>query len=69
MLAWIFQGVLTLFGLRDWLEKRRAKEQGRQEQRIADLEAENATLKKQLEIAVNSPSDDDVIERFNKGTY
>lgn len=51
---------LRLFGFFDWvqgwLDRREAKEEGRQEQQNADLKAANDSLRRQAEAEASSPT-------------
>jgi hypothetical protein len=72
MIGWLltaWQFFSSLSGLDGWIQRREARQQGKAEQELADALAQNERLKKELEAAANYPSDQDEIDRLNKGKF
>jgi sensor domain CHASE-containing protein len=60
MLEWLIDLLLDFLGIRTWLQNRAVKAEGVQQQVNADLEAQNAVLKKRESVQhpTSNPFDD-----------
>ena len=66
----MLEGFLSaLFSGFSWLIGFFQRRQGKDEQRLDDVEAQNTILKKQLDIAANPPSDDEELKRLREGAF